>query len=148
MVAPRIIYGLSRDGLLPAAGGQVGRSGTPQIGLALITVASAALAYTGTFEAAFRLVATTGVALAFLLDLAFFTLRVREPALVRPYRARGYPLLPVLVLLLDLAFLASILWFDPLSGAITLGTLGAIALLWLGTRRVTRALRGARLRAT
>jgi amino acid transporter len=148
MVAPRIIFGLSRDALLPSAGAQVSRSGTPQIGLALITVASAALAYTGTFEAAFRLVATTGVALSLLLDLAFFTLRVREPDLARPYRAHGYPWLPGLALVLDVAFLVSILWYDPLSGAITVGTLGGIAMLWLGARWVTRSLREVEPRAT
>lgn len=148
MVAPRIIFGLSRDSLLPSIGAQVSRSGTPQVGLALVTLASAALACTGTFEAAFRLVATTGVALSLLLDLAFFTLRLREPDLARPYRARGYPWLPGFVLALDLAFLGSILWFDPLSGAITVGTLGGIAILWLGGRRVSRALREVAAQAT
>lgn len=138
MVAPRIIFGLSRDGLLPRIGAQVSRSGTPQVALVLITLASAALAMTGSFEAAFRLVATTGVALALVLDLAFFALRLREPALPRPYRARFYPWLPALAVLLDFAFLASILWFDPLSGLITLGTLGSVSIVWLAVRRLRR----------
>ena len=139
MVAPRIIFGLSRDGLLPRIGAQVSRSGTPQIALVLITLASAALAMTGSFEAAFRLVATTGVALALVLDLAFFALRMREPALPRPYRARLYPWLPALAVLLDFAFLVSILWFDPLSGLITLGTLGGVSIVWLAIRGLRRS---------
>ncbi len=136
MVAPRVIFGLARDGLFPSIGAQVSRSGTPQVALLLIALASAALATTGSFDAAFRVVATTGVALALFLDLAFFTLRYREPALARPYRARFYSWLPGLALLFDFAFLVSILWFDPLSGLITVGTLGMVAALWLAVRRL------------
>lgn len=134
MVAPRIVFGLARDGLIPRAVAQVSRSGTPQVGLAIIALGSAALAVTGSFEAAFRVVATTGVAMALVVDLTFFGLRRREPELTRPYRARLYPWLPALALLLDLAFLGSILWFDPLSGLITVGTLGAVSIVWLVVR--------------
>lgn len=136
MAAPRIIFGMSRDGLLPTFGAQVSRGGTPQIGLLVIALASAALAETGSFEAAFRVVATTGVATAFVLDLALFKLRFREPALLRPYRALAYPWLPGAALILDLAFLLSILWFDPLSGLITIGTLGAVSVAWLIVRHL------------
>jgi APA family basic amino acid/polyamine antiporter len=136
MAAPRIVFGMSRDGLLPKLGAQVSRAGTPQIGLLVVTLASAALAVTGSFEAAFRVVATTGVAMAFVLDLALFTLRIREPALARPYRALAYPWLPGAALILDLAFLVSILWFDPLSGLITLGTLGCVSMAWLTIRHL------------
>jgi amino acid transporter len=145
MVAPRIVFGLARDGLIPRFCAQVSRSGTPQVGLAIVTLASAALAVTGSFEAAFRLVATTGVALSLLLDLAFFALRYREPELARPYAARGYPWLPAAALLLDLAFLVSILWFDPLSGLITIGTLAVVSVVWLVARA---ALRRPRAQAT
>ena len=136
MAAPRIIFGMSRDGLIPRFGSQVSRSGTPQVALFIVALASAALAGTGSFEAAFRVVATTGVATALVLDVALFTLRFREPELARPYPARGYPLFPALALLLDLAFLISILWFDPSSGLITLGTLGAVSIVWLAVRRL------------
>lgn len=136
MVAPRIVFGLARDGLLPRIATQVSRAGTPQVALALVTSASVALTATGTFDAAFRVVATTGVAIALLLDMTFFALRIQEPALRRPYRARAYPWLPLAVLLLDAAFFVSILWFDPLSGMITVGTLGGVSLLWLAARRM------------
>jgi APA family basic amino acid/polyamine antiporter len=137
MAAPRIIYGMSRDRLLPAFAAQVSRGGTPQIGLLIISLGSAAMAVTGSFEAAFRVVATTGVAMAFVLDLALFTLRLREPDLRRPFPAWGYPWLPCAALILDLAFFVSILWFDPLSGVITVGTLGAVSLIWLIVRKST-----------
>ena len=91
MVAPRIAFGLARDGFIPRFAAQVNRPGTPQISLAIITLASAALAVTGSFEAAFRVVATTGVALSLLLDLVFFALRHRDPKFDRPYRGACTP---------------------------------------------------------
>ena len=136
MAAPRIIYGMSRDRLLPGFAAQVSRGGTPQVGLLIISLGSAAMAITGSFEAAFRVVATTGVAIAFVLDLALFTLRLREPDLQRPFPAVGYPLLPCAALLLDLAFFISILWFDPLSGVITIGTLAIVSGIWLIVRQL------------
>jgi APA family basic amino acid/polyamine antiporter len=136
MAAPRIVFGMSRDGLLPRIGAQVSRAGTPQIGLLVVSLGSAALTVTGSFEAAFRVVATTGVAMAFVLDLALFALRHREPNLARPCPALAYPWLPGAALFLDLAFLASILWFDPLSGLITLGTLGCVSAAWLAVQQL------------
>jgi APA family basic amino acid/polyamine antiporter len=138
MVAPRIVYGLARDGLFPRAGAQVSRGGTPQVGLAVVTIASALLVMTGSFEAAFRLVAATGVLALLALDLTLFVMRLREPHLPRPYRAILYPFLPALALTLDTAVFASILWFDPLSGVITLGTLVAATGAWLIMKQVAR----------
>jgi APA family basic amino acid/polyamine antiporter len=139
MVAPRIVFGLARDKLFPSIGAQVSRGGTPQIGLALITITSALLVLTGSFEAAFRVVAATGVLAILALDVSLFVLRWREPGLNRPYRAALYPFLPALALLLDGAFFAAILWFDPLSGAITAATLVAATIAWFMMRRMRRA---------
>ena len=130
MVAPRIVFGLARDGLFPRWGTQVSRSGTPQLGLAFITLLSIALVATGSFDAAFRLVAATGVVTYVALDVALFALRRREPQLERPFRAIGYPLLPAATVVLDTLVLAAIVWFDPVSGAITIGSLAAVGMIW------------------
>ena len=130
MIAPRIIFGLARDGLFPRWGMQVSSSGTPQMGLALVALLSVALVATGSFDAAFRLVAATGVLTYVALDLSLFAIRIREPALARPFQAVGYPLLPLTAALLDMAIFAAILWFDPMSGTITLGSLLVVAAVW------------------
>jgi APA family basic amino acid/polyamine antiporter len=54
---------------------------------------------------AFGLIATLQAAAFILVILALFVLRRREPGLVRPYRAFGYPWLPAFVLAIDLALL-------------------------------------------
>lgn len=135
MAAPRIVVGLARIGLFPRAGQQISARGTPQVGLAVVAVASALLVLTGSFEAAFKVVAASGALTLFALDAALFALRRREPTLDRPYRAAFYPLLPGLALVCDGLFFAAIVWFDPLSGAITAGTLVAALVAWSIVRR-------------
>src|SRR5206468_1282615 len=112
------------DRLFPRWGTQVSRSGTPQLGLALVTVVSILLLATGSFEAAFRVLATSGVVTLLALDLALFKIRFSEPSLERPFRAIGYPYLPAATVVLDTAVLLAMFWFDPMSAAITVGSLG------------------------
>lgn len=135
MQGPRIVYGLSRDGLFPRQGMLVNAGGTPWVGLLLVGIASLAMTATGSFEAAFRLMGALTVVIMIALDASLFMLRRREPDLDRPFRAWGYPLLPLLALLLDFGFAAAIVWFDPASGLITLALFAAAAMLWLATGR-------------
>lgn len=135
MMGSRIIYGLARDGLFPRQGVLVNRGGTPWAGLAIFGIAALAMTTTGSFEAAFRLMGALNVVSFIAVDITLFVLRRREPALPRPFGAFGYPLLPILVLILDLAFAAAIIWFDPRTGFTTLALFAVAALLWLATAR-------------
>ena len=49
-VTPRVVFGLSREGLAPAAFARVSKGGTPWTAMLLVGVVSMALAATGTFE--------------------------------------------------------------------------------------------------
>ncbi len=97
--APRVIYALTEDRLLPAGLGRVNRGGTPHIALAMTSLASLALTLTGSFDLVFGLIATVNAANAILIYAAFFVLRRKEPDLPRPYRAFGYPWLPAIPLI-------------------------------------------------
>jgi APA family basic amino acid/polyamine antiporter len=46
---------------------------------------------------------------------------MHHPDLVRPYRARGHPILPALALMINLALLISFVIAEPVSGAIMAG---------------------------
>jgi APA family basic amino acid/polyamine antiporter len=70
-----------------------------------------------------------------LVDVAFFALRWREPDLPRPFRAIGYPGLPALVLLSDVALLILFASADYVGGAVALGLcLGCIPLALIARR--------------
>jgi APA family basic amino acid/polyamine antiporter len=111
LFTPRVLYALSRDGLFSAAGATVNAKGTPT-GALLVTVCVAiGLTTIGTFEKLFLLSGFLAVTVDGATFAALFVLRRREPNLSRPFKARGYPLLPAIVLagaiLLLIAFVIS-----------------------------------------
>lgn len=121
MGAPRVLYALAEDGLLPRALSRVNSGGSPTIAFLLTAVFSLALALTGAFTLVFGLIATLNVANAVLCELGFFVLRYREPELVRPYRTLGYPWLPALELLIDAALLCLIAYANRTGVLVAIG---------------------------
>ncbi|MGB7212231.1 MAG: amino acid permease [Gemmatimonadales bacterium] len=56
---------------------------------------------------------------------AVFVFRHSRPDLERPYRAWGYPVVPVLFLVASVGMVVNALWVDPLNTGITFGIIGA-----------------------
>lgn len=107
LMASRVLYSFSRDGLGLSAATRVNRGGTPT--LALIATGAVALVFlaTGTFATMIAIAAFFFVASYTLSFIAVFVLRHREPNAARPYRAKGHPWTTGFVLLGSLAFLTS-----------------------------------------
>ncbi len=101
MAAPRVLYALAGDRLLPRALASVNRGGSPAVAFLMTAAGTLALAATGAFALVFGLIGTLNAASGFLIDISFFVLRAREPGLPRPYRAIGYPVLPVIPVIVD-----------------------------------------------
>jgi basic amino acid/polyamine antiporter, APA family len=82
--------------------GQVNQHGTPHIAMIWQALVVTALILTGSFEAV--LVYTQFVLLlsSFLAVLGLMVLRIRQPKLPRPYRVWGYPITPLIFLVVTL----------------------------------------------
>jgi APA family basic amino acid/polyamine antiporter len=107
LMASRVLYGVSRDGLGALAATRVNSGGTPTVALVLSGVVSILFIATGTFQNAIAVAAFFFVADYTISFLAVFALRRREPHTARPWRARGHPWTTGVVTLGSLAFLAS-----------------------------------------
>jgi len=143
LMASRVLYALGRDGLGPRPATYVNAGGTPTAALFLSTgVALAFLALAFLATRAFQFV--TAVAAFFFVAnytlsfLAVFALRRREPAALRPYRARGHPWTTGLVLTGSLAFLAGAIAQDTRNSLFALGLLVASYPVFLTVRRGRR----------
>jgi len=112
MIATRILHGLARDGFVPRAISRVNGGGTPDLALAATGALAIVLALTGRFETIFLITAALTVFVNAMIDAALFKLRWSEPDLPRPYRSLGYPWLPGLALVLDLALVVAFLAAD------------------------------------
>jgi APA family basic amino acid/polyamine antiporter len=116
MSCARILYGMARDGLFLPAAIKVNKGGTPNVALAITAAIAVPLIYTGAFAFLFKLTAALAILAFFLYELSLFALRRQQPDLARPFRAIGYPVVPALVCLLDLALLVAFIAAEPISG--------------------------------
>ena len=137
MVAPRILFAMSRDRLLPESLLTVNEGGSPYFGFLLTAVISLVLATTGAFRLVFGLIGTLNALSGVITDLSFFALRGREPALPRPFRALLSPWLPALLVAIDGGLFVLFAASD-LKGALVAAALCAICVPFALVARRTR----------
>jgi basic amino acid/polyamine antiporter, APA family len=113
LMAPRVIFAMSQDGLFWRAATEVNRGGTPDVALLINSVIAAGFIVTGTFETVIAKLAFFFVANYTLSFVSLFVLRRREPAAVRPYRAWGHPVTTGIALFASIAFLIGAVVVDP-----------------------------------
>jgi len=138
MAAPRILYGLARSGLLPSLLAQVSAGGTPVPALLATAGASAVLVVAGSFEHLLAIGAVFYVALPLSGLAALVALRLQQPDRPRPFRCWGYPLTPVLVGVVSLAFLGAAAISEPIDCLMAAG-LGAVGVVPAALQEPQRA---------
>jgi len=105
LMATRVLFAMSCDGLVSRRAAAVNRGGTPTAALAVSTAAAIAFIAVKEFNALIEMMAYFFVANYAMSFLSLFILRFREPHAVRPYRAWGYPWTTGFALLGAVAFL-------------------------------------------
>jgi len=115
LVGPRIAYAMAKDGLLFAAIARVhAGSGAPRV--AILLQAGVALTVVFTLGGFGKVLdyTTFAVLLATIADtLALYILRVRAPLRPRPYKAWGYPVVPFLYVVANVAIAISMVIAKP-----------------------------------
>lgn len=142
MCAPRILFGLSRDGLFLPVFARVNGGGTPDAALLLTTTVTATLILCGDFQLLLGVSVFFYVLLYFTGITSLFLLRWREPELERPVRAWGYPLSAAVVWLGSLAFLLSAAIGDSTNSLIAAGLIALSLPAQLLSRRMSAAAPG------
>jgi APA family basic amino acid/polyamine antiporter len=132
-VTPRVLFGLSRDGLGPAALARVNRGGTPAPAMLLVGGVSLLLAASGTFERLLSLAIVLVLATDGFMVLVLFRLRSRQAA--APFRVPLYPAVPLAFLSVYVLLLIGALWQQPAQTAAALAVLLAVSLVARATVR-------------
>jgi APA family basic amino acid/polyamine antiporter len=124
LMASRVLFALSRDGLFPSSGASVNKGGTPAVALFIsAAIALLFIVFGQTFERVITILAFFFVANYTLSFISVFVLRRREPDKERPYRAWGYPWTTALALIGSILFLVGAIASD------TRNSIYALALL-------------------
>ncbi|MEJ2542008.1 MAG: amino acid permease [Gemmatimonadota bacterium] len=125
---PRVVLGLSREGMAPSGFLRVSARGTPQPALVFITAILLGLAVTGAFEFLMRFMMAVAFAVDLVVLAGVFVLRRRRPDLPRPLLVPFFPWLPGVTVVLYFLVFATIVTTQP---ALGLGAAVMIGGLWL-----------------
>lgn len=139
LYGPRVPFAMARDGLLPQSVMRVNRGGTPAIALGLLVLFGSLAALSGTFESLLAMTAFFALIGDSFVYVALFVLRRREPDLPRPFKAYGYPYLPILVLLIASVFMVGYVVSNPRNSLYALGIIALFYPAYLTVKRFVGA---------
>ena len=126
LFGPRVFYAMARDGHFFRAMGRLGvRSHVPAGALWGQAAWSAVLCLSGTYQSLYEYMVFALLLFFAATGLAVFVLRRKAPNIPRPYKAWGYPAVPVVFIIMTLAVFASIVSEQPLKSLAGLGLLAA-----------------------
>lgn len=105
LMAPRVLFAMSRDGLFWRGATEVSKGGTPDVSLMFSSLTAAVFIMSGNFDQVIEVLSFFFVANYALSFTSLFVLRRREPDAPRPWRAIGHPWTTGLALVASVAFL-------------------------------------------
>ena len=107
LMAPRVVFAMGRDRLLPRGFETVNRGGTPTVSHWASIGVAVGFIVSGTFNTVLALCAFFFVAGYLVSFLSVFALRRKEPDAPRPYRVPGYPFTTGVSVLASVGFLVA-----------------------------------------
>jgi basic amino acid/polyamine antiporter, APA family len=110
----RIYYAMSNDGLFFRSVGKVNARHVPAAALVVQCIWAAVLCLSGTYSQLLDAVIFAELIFYILTLMGLFILRWKRPEMERPYRAFGYPVLPILYFLMAAFLLVQLLRYKPL----------------------------------
>jgi APA family basic amino acid/polyamine antiporter len=126
LFGPRVYYAMARDGSFFRSMARLSpRWRVPVRALWGQAAWSAVLCLSGTYQALYEYMVFALLVFFAATGLAVIVLRRRRPDVIRPYRAWGYPIIPMVFVVISLAIFASIVLAQPLKSLAGLVLLGA-----------------------
>ncbi|MGH9721278.1 MAG: APC family permease [Bryobacteraceae bacterium] len=114
LAGPRVYFAQARDGLFFAKFGEVHpRFETPAFSVLMQSAWAAVLAASGSYEKLFSYVIFTSWIFYGMTVAAVIVLRRKQPNLPRPYKMWGYPITPVLFVLVTAGFVVNTIFTKP-----------------------------------
>jgi APA family basic amino acid/polyamine antiporter len=124
LAGSRLLFAMATDGVfVPGVARVHARYHTPHLAVVGLTVWSALLALSGTYEQLFTYVMFASILFSVAAGLALFRLRQTMPARPRPYRTWGYPVVPLVFVAGSTAFVLNTLVERPFESFAGLGLL-------------------------
>jgi APA family basic amino acid/polyamine antiporter len=113
LAGARVYYTMAKDGLFFKKTGNLNKNAVPEFALWIQCVVAGILCLSGKYGDLLDMISFVVVIFYVLTILGIFILRAKRPEAERPYRAFGYPVLPILYIIMGLAFCFLLIAFKP-----------------------------------
>jgi APA family basic amino acid/polyamine antiporter len=113
LAGARVYYTMARDKLFFRQAGTLNKNSVPQWALWSQFVVASVLCLSGKYGDLLDMISFVVVIFYVLTILGIFILRKKRPDLVRPYKAFGYPVLPMLYILMGISFCVLLIIYKP-----------------------------------
>lgn len=113
MSGARVYYSMAKDGLFFKKVGQLNKNAVPEIGLWLQCVIASLWALSGKYGNLLDMISFVVVVFYMLTIIGIFILRKKRPDAERPYKAFGYPFLPIIYIIMGIAFCVLLIIYKP-----------------------------------
>jgi APA family basic amino acid/polyamine antiporter len=109
----RVYYTMAKDGLFFKKTGTLNKFAVPEFGLWIQALVASILCLSGKYGDLLDMISFVVVLFYVLTIFGIFRLRKSRPDAERPYKAFGYPILPVIYILMGIAFCILLIIYKP-----------------------------------
>jgi len=113
LAGARVYYTMAKDGLFFKKVGTLNQNSVPQIALWIQCLVASAWCLSGKYGQLLDMISFVVVLFYMLTIIGIFILRKKRPEAERPYKAFGYPILPLLYILMGTAFCLLLIVYKP-----------------------------------
>ncbi|MEP6684554.1 MAG: amino acid permease, partial [Parafilimonas sp.] len=113
LAGARVYYTMAKDGLFFKKTGTLNKFAVPAYALWIQCVVACMLCLSGKYGDLLTMVSFVVVLFYILTIIGIFVLRKKKPEIPRPYKAFGYPVLPLIYIILALAFCVGLVYTSP-----------------------------------
>jgi len=109
----RVYYTMAKDGLFFKQTGTLNKYAVPEFGLWIQAIVASILCLSGKYGDLLDMISFVVVLFYVLTIFGIFRLRKSRPDAERPYKAFGYPVLPIIYILMGIAFCILLIIYKP-----------------------------------
>lgn len=132
LAGARVYYTMAQDGLFFRKAGTLNKNAVPEQALWAQCILASILCLSGKYGDLLDMVAFVVVVFYVMTIIGIFRLRKNRPDAVRPYKAFGYPVLPVIYIVMGIAFCVALILQKPTYAGWGLGiTLAGIPIYYI-----------------
>ncbi len=113
LAGARVYHTMAKDGLFFKQVGELNKNAVPQLALWIQCIAASIWSLSGKYGQLLDMISFVVVLFYMLTILGIFILRKKRPEAERPYKAFGYPVLPILYIVMGAAFCVLLIIYKP-----------------------------------